>query len=169
MLSNTIVSANYNDLTAGDITGQQGGSGWDPNSSYSQQNAGAGGQIDVAAGNLTAPASTNYALTQAGTAQHAERESGGASTVRRDFDTTMTGEVWFSFLGRVNNTGGNNGRTGVNIDGHGTGGGGYTDNRFLIRRVNATTLDSFVQDADLAKSARTQQTIGVLITETRAI
>ena len=43
-----------------------------------------------------------------------------------------------------------NGRAGVNIDGHGTGGGGYTDNRFLIRRVNATELDTFVQDSNLA-------------------
>ena len=54
----------FNDLATGAITGQAGGQGY--TGTYAQENAGAGGQIDIVAGDLIAPAATNYGLTQSG-------------------------------------------------------------------------------------------------------
>ena len=127
------VVANFNDLDLGVVTGQDGGTGW--SSSYTEENAGSGGTINVVSGDLVAPASTNYGLTQDGDGQHLARLSGGASSVERSIQTDLNGDVWFSFLAQVDA----GGRAGINIDGHGN----IFDNRFLLRDQGAT-LDFFV-------------------------
>ena len=127
------VVANFNDLDLGVVTGQNGGTGW--SSSYTEENAGSGGTINVVSGDLVAPASTNYGLTQDGDGQHLARLSGGASSVERSIQTDLNGDVWFSFLAQVDA----GGRAGINIDGHGN----IFDNRFLLRDQGAT-LDFFV-------------------------
>lgn len=127
------IVANFNDLNLGAVTGQEGGTGW--SNAYSEQNANAGGSINVVNGDLVAPASTNYGLTQDGDGQHLARLSGGASSVKRTFQTDLNGDVWFSFLAQVDDSGG---RAGFNIDGHGN----VFDNRFLLRE-QGSTLDFF--------------------------
>lgn len=89
-----IVQANFNDLAAGTIAGQAvGGTGlsgtWD-----------GGANVNAIAGDLVAPISTNFALTQSGTAQGARGDVGSItnSIIGADIATSLTGTVWFSFL-----------------------------------------------------------------------
>jgi len=86
-----VVAANFNDLSAGNIQTQGGGSGM-------SGSWGDTGTISVVTGDLTAPSSTNYAITQTGTAQSVQ---GGHTEYRqssRPLAAAMTGTVWFSFL-----------------------------------------------------------------------
>jgi hypothetical protein len=89
-----LVQVTFNDLSAGSIAGQSvGGTGlagsWD-----------GGANVMAIAGDLVAPASTNFALTQSGTAQSARGDIGSItnSIAGADIATPLTGTVWFSFL-----------------------------------------------------------------------
>lgn len=87
-----LIVVDFNDLTAGGINGQAGGTGFS-----GSWNGSAGGT--VAAGNLT---SALYPLTQTGTAQR--YQSVNATGLRQNFRTVAsspTGEVWFSLLAQV--------------------------------------------------------------------
>ena len=140
-VTSAAVVANLNDLNPGPVAGQGGGQGWA--GVYTAKNAGSGGDIDVVAGDLEVPASTNYALTQSGDNLHAQRLAGGASTVVRTLQTELDGVIWFSFLAQVDDNGASpGGRAGINIDGHSD----FSDNRFLLREQGGS-LDFFVQGA----------------------
>jgi hypothetical protein len=93
----TLVRADFNDNTAGQLQGQGGGSGFAASSTW----AGATGPA-VVAGDLTAPASTHYALAQtAGTAQSLQAASTVTASAGQDNRApaaTLAGTVWFSFL-----------------------------------------------------------------------
>ncbi|WP_193215094.1 hypothetical protein [Luteolibacter marinus] len=95
----TTVVADFNDLVPGDLNGQFGGTGfgtdaWTNNSAGTVEPF-----IDVVAGDLTAPAATNYALVQSGTPQSARNTDGTTSLQTRVLDTPLTGgTIWFSFL-----------------------------------------------------------------------
>jgi len=107
--SATLVVQDFNDAAAGNLSGQSGigtgaGAAWAGSSS-----------LDVVAGDLTPIASTNYAITQAGTAQSVTHDAQFNTSARKStvaLDTALTGsEIWVSFL--VNQNGQSGGRVGV--------------------------------------------------------
>ena len=111
-----VVDANFNDVLIGDLASQSGGSGWAGGSSYTST----GGTINVVAGDLLAPASTNYALSQTGTAQHVAG-SGGSVAYYRDLANPYgsSDSVWFSFIAQITDADASlvsGGRTGLTID-----------------------------------------------------
>ena len=108
-----LVSMSFNDLLTGQLTNQGGGMGW--TGVWGSVNSPSGGPIDVVGGNLIPHPSTNYSISKQGSPMSIIRSANGASTDRRDLQTTLTGEVWFSFLAKVDS----DGRAGINIDGHG--------------------------------------------------
>ncbi len=91
--SAALVQADFNDLSPGPVKGQGGGVGlagtWDGSST-----------IAVVSGDLSAPASTNFAMTQSGSAQSLRQPAGTISgnNVQRFLTTPLTDTVWFSFL-----------------------------------------------------------------------
>ena len=94
--SATLIVQDFNDAAAGNLSGQSGiGTGssaaWAGSSS-----------IDVVAGDLIPDASTNYAITQGGTAQSITHDTLFNASARKstvDFDTALTGsKIWGSFL-----------------------------------------------------------------------
>lgn len=90
-----VVTADFNDLTAGALNGKAGGTGW--TGTWSGSAIGA-----VAAGDLT---SSLYAITQSGTGEHIQ--NGNTTGLRQNFripTTALTGEVWFSYLARTTAT-----------------------------------------------------------------
>jgi hypothetical protein len=92
----TTVRTDFNDLTPGQLPNQGGGTGFAPASTW----AGGTGPA-VVTGDLTAPASTNFALTQSGTPQRLQAPNGVMSGQGQDYRApaaTLTGDVWFSFL-----------------------------------------------------------------------
>lgn len=93
------VIADFNDLAPGDLNGKTGGTGFAA-SPWINNSAGiAETFIDVVAGDLAAPAGTNYALLQTGTPQGAQNTNGGTSLQTRTLATPLTGDtIWFSFL-----------------------------------------------------------------------
>ena len=94
----TLVIADYNDLSLGLQTGQFGGTGLSATDDWSGTST-----IDVISGDLTAPAGTNYALTQSGPARsirgtYSNTHNEGRQNTR-DLALALTGDtVWFSFL-----------------------------------------------------------------------
>jgi hypothetical protein len=88
-----LVFADFNDLSPGIHAAQAGGTGFDtPPWSGT-------GTIDVISGDLTAPASTNYSLTQSGNAHSIFGDYKSARQNWRSLLTALTGDtVWFSFL-----------------------------------------------------------------------
>ncbi|MDA3874582.1 MAG: PEP-CTERM sorting domain-containing protein [Kiritimatiellae bacterium] len=87
-----VVSIDFNDLSAGNLQTQGGGSGfsgtWGNTSS-----------IQVVAGDLAAPGGTGYALTQSGTAQRIEGSGSSARISTRTVNGNLgQGEFWFSAL-----------------------------------------------------------------------
>lgn len=90
-----LVTADFNDNTAGQLQGQGGGSGFSGNWTAATGPA-------VVAGDLVAPAVTNYAIAQsAGSPQSIQAASsvtsGNGQTARAPA-ANLTGTVWFSFL-----------------------------------------------------------------------
>ena len=103
-----LVQTMFNDLSSGSVSGQAvGGTGltgtW-----------GGGSNIQVIAGDLAAPASTNFNLPQSGTAQSVRGDvaTTTGSSIEAEIATPLTGEVWFSFL--VNPVAG--ARSGIDIN-----------------------------------------------------
>lgn len=100
-LGAAVVYADFNDNTLGALgsfsagAGQGGGSGFLGGDVWANT-----GTISVIAGDLSAPAGTNYALTQGGTAQSTQGTfTGGRQTTRATATTMGTASgVWFSFL-----------------------------------------------------------------------
>lgn len=100
-LSAAVVYANFNDNAAGGLgsftagAGQEGGSGFLAGDVWANT-----GTISVVGGDLSAPAGTNYALTQSGTPQSAQGGfSSGRQTTRATATTMATAsDLWFSFL-----------------------------------------------------------------------
>ncbi len=89
-----LVVADYNDLTPGVQQGQFGGTGLSAADDWSGT-----GTIDVISGDLTAPASTGYALTQSGTPLSIMGDFSNGRQNPRDLASPMTGNtVWFSYL-----------------------------------------------------------------------
>jgi len=104
----SLIVADFNDLTGGgvNLSGQAGGTGFSGNWT-------AHGSIDVVSGDLTAPGSTNYALTQSGTANSVYGNSADNYAGHRALATALTGNtVWFSFL--VDGDG--NSRAGITVN-----------------------------------------------------
>lgn len=120
----TLVTADFNDNTPGQLQGQSGGSGFATSSVW----AGATGPA-VVSGDLTAPASTHYAIAQtSGTAQSlqsANTVTSGAGQDNRAPAATLAGTVWFSFLV---NPASSNARGGIGFN---TTGATSTDPRIL--------------------------------------
>ena len=88
-----LVQADFNDLTTGDLATQGGGTGlagtW----------AAANGNEDVVAGDVVAPASTNFGLSQSGTPLSVRGVGNSTGDkANRSFSTPLAGDVWFSFL-----------------------------------------------------------------------
>jgi hypothetical protein len=92
----TLLVADFNDITTGDLKGKGGGTGFSSTWNGSSTPA-------VVSGNL---GSARYDLPPTGTAQHV---SGNNDTgLRQEFRSTVdspTGTVWFSFLAKVDKTG----------------------------------------------------------------
>jgi len=110
--SATLVIADYNDLLIGVQQGQYGGTGFSATDDWSGT-----GTIYVISGDLTAPAGTNYALTQAGNARSIIGNWNDGRRNPRDLATALTGDtVWFSFLVQ-NQT--DNSRGGISFNGSG--------------------------------------------------
>jgi len=126
------VAVDYNDLTPGVQRDQYGGVGLSHTNSW-----GSTGTINVVSGDLTAPAATNYALTQVGTPQSIR---GGYQDPRqntRDLAAPMTGDtVWFSFL--VQNTH-ENSRGGISFN--------QSGHQPVSPRVQTLGADLYVNDA----------------------
>ncbi len=127
--SATLVSADFNDLAAGDVNGQAGGTGlaatWT-----------APVQVDVIAGDLSAPSSTNFALTQSGTAQSLQGTGdSSAGKASRNLTTALTDTVWFSFLLTPTTSG----RGGIDLDGSRILAVGTQFRVFLNNVVHGTT------------------------------
>lgn len=105
--SAALVRVDFNDLTAGDLTGQAGGAGvsgtWTGNAT----------RIDVVPGDLTAPLGTNFELTQSGTALKTGSNDTAQYPVTRTLSSALTGDVWFSYLVNATSTG----RGGIDLDG----------------------------------------------------
>jgi hypothetical protein len=104
------VLLDFNDADLGDLPGQfalgTGTTGnWD-----------AATDIDVIAGDLTAPGSTNYAVTQSGTAQSIQGQTGSnARQANVQLSTALTGDtIWGSFL--LNLNGSTSGRGGITLN-----------------------------------------------------
>jgi hypothetical protein len=88
----TLIIADSNDLTLGGQNAQAGGTGFTGTWT-------ATGTIDVIGGDLSAPVSTGYALTQSGTAQSIRGDHNAARQNHRALATALTGDtVWFSLL-----------------------------------------------------------------------
>lgn len=106
-LSAAVVVADFNDLNLGGLRsgdGQPGDSGTGFGDAFWSTNTGV---PRIVAGNLTAPAATNYAVIQSGNARSFQSTSYtiADATDRRQARTVavpLTGVVWFSFL--VNNS-----------------------------------------------------------------
>lgn len=129
-----LVQATFNDNSAGNITGQFGGSGWDPARAwtFTTFTSGGTGPINVVAGDLSAPVSTNYALSQSGTAQHLYNANSGVTMDDRLVDAGgMSGTIWISFLARVDA----GGRAGIQVDDIQVG----PYNRILVRTFATST------------------------------
>lgn len=114
----TLVVADFNDLNAGPLLGQAGGTGF--SGSWI-----ASANPQVVAGDLTAPAATNYAITQsAGTAQSV-RSTGTSDATNgqssRALSTPLAGTVWFSFLLNAPDA---TSRAGISFNSTGSGAGG---------------------------------------------
>ena len=105
------VIQDFNDAATGTLAGQTIGTGasaaWTGSSS-----------IDVFAGDLIAPASTNYAITQGGTAQSLKHQGNYGTAARKAnvaLDTALTGStIWGSFLINMNNHA--DGRVGIQFN-----------------------------------------------------
>jgi hypothetical protein len=91
--------ADFNDLTAGDLNGQAGGTGFGPDVWTNNSAATPETFIDIIGGDLSAPAGTHYALAQSGTPQKVQNTNGTTSLETRVLQTPLTGTtIWFSFL-----------------------------------------------------------------------
>ena len=135
-----LVDVDFNDLLPGDLAGQGGGSGWLGGSTFTSTNDSR--LIEVVPGDLSAPLSTNYAISQSGTGQHA-LGTAGAVAYYRDL-ATATGaddDIWFSFiaqLGDLDANGDSSGRTGITIDTSASNVG-----RFLMRGISGGNMEIF--------------------------
>jgi hypothetical protein len=92
----TTIEADFNDMTAGTMYGQSGGTGFDTNVWSVNTSI-----VKVQAGDLTAPAGTGYAITQGGTAQSVIGEHASADRRQARKTEVLSGEgqdIWFSFL-----------------------------------------------------------------------
>ena len=79
--------------------GQAGGVGFDPADPWGVPTSGSTSTIHVLnTGNLTAPASTNFAITQSGSGHVLQGTAGAGRQNERDVSQPLTGEIWFSFL-----------------------------------------------------------------------
>lgn len=93
------VIADFNDNTTGPLgafnpgEGQGGGLGFLTDDVWANT-----GTIEVIAGDLTAPAATNYAVTQSGTQQSTQGTFTGGRHTTRAVESPLSGTVWFSFL-----------------------------------------------------------------------
>jgi len=106
------VAADYNDLSLGLQQTQFGGIGLSAADDWSGT-----GTIDVISGDLTAPAATNYALTQSGTPQSIIGDWNEGRRNIRDLASALTDDtVWFSFL--AENQAGDS-RGGISFNGSG--------------------------------------------------
>ncbi len=137
-----LIEANFNDLTTGVLRGQSGGSGWTDTWITGGSST---STIVVADGDLTAPASTNYALTQSGTPLMVQGTQGNARTEARPSDPITSGTVWFSFLAQLDSYA-NRAGIGLNATSYSNGG-----TRVLIRGMDDGTgnmvTDLFVEVA----------------------
>jgi hypothetical protein len=92
----TTIRADFNDLAPGQLLNQGGGTGFAPASTW----AGGTGPT-VIGGDLAAPASTNFALTQSGTPQRLQAPATVTSGQGQDFRVPaapLAGSIWFSYL-----------------------------------------------------------------------
>jgi len=125
-----VVEADFNDLSAGLLHGQYGGTGWalhppppndsDPNPWNEPELI---GYTQLIAGDLVAPSGTNYAVAQdAGTALHAFEGGYDYGTPGRFLDPVLSGsddsvspeDWWFSFLFRLEDS---QSRAGIVVEG----------------------------------------------------
>lgn len=102
--SGALVVVDFNDLNTGNLQNQGGGVGlsdiW-----------GDTGTINVIAGSMVAPASTNFGIAESGTAKYIQ---GGHTEYRqssRPLATALQGTIWFSFLAEVSSATSNVGIT----------------------------------------------------------
>jgi len=89
--SAALVRADFNDLSAGSLLDQGGGTGLAGTWAGSAT-------LEVVANDLTAPAATHFALTQSGTAQMLRGSYDAPRVNNRNLSTPLNGTVWFSFL-----------------------------------------------------------------------
>jgi hypothetical protein len=99
-----LISADFNDLSSGNLNGKGGGTGFTGNWSGSSNPT-------VAASTMT---STLYNKPQAGTNNVVSGSNGAIRQNYRTPNVTLAGEIWFSFLARVN--GADAGRSGLSLN-----------------------------------------------------
>jgi hypothetical protein len=116
----SVVIVDFNDNNPGQLVGQAGGQGLSGTWASSTN-------PQVVAGDLTAPASTHYAVAQSsGTAQSLQTTASTGSTntngqASRGTAVTLTGTVWFSFLADAIDA---NARVGMSFNASGAGASG---------------------------------------------
>ena len=105
-----VLTADFNNLAAGDLPGQDSGAGWGAWSGSTD--------IDLIAGDLVAPAATNYHVKTAGTPLSVKGPSSSNQTVATStLDAPLTAnEIWFSFLVNPQSTGSPWARGGINLN-----------------------------------------------------
>jgi hypothetical protein len=101
-VSAAFVQATFNDLTTGNLEGKAGGTGF---AALSTWTGGSSSIPQVVSGDLSAPASTGYALTQSGDARRVTFISSTVAERQRNRALDpMTGVIWISFLVNVTGT-----------------------------------------------------------------
>ena len=85
-----LVVADFNDLATGALDGQSGGTGFDDSTNWWGT-----GTIDVESGDLT---SSLYNITQTGTPRRVKGDFNTTRHIHRDLGSSLTNEIWFSFL-----------------------------------------------------------------------
>jgi hypothetical protein len=144
-----LVVVDFNDLAQGNLAGQLGGTGMSSSAWAGATNP------QVIAGDLTAPASTHYAVPQsAGTAQSLRTTSttsaAGTGQDTRTTASTLGGTVWFSFLANPNDS---NARAGISFNTSGPSASGA--------RMDFTTGGALFVSYGAGGNAGTAQTVGV--------
>lgn len=144
-----LVVVDFNDLATGNLAGQTGGSGMSTNAWAGAANP------QVVSGDLTAPASTHYAVPQsAGTAQSvqttATNSAAGTGQDARTTASTLTGTVWFSFLANPNDA---QARAGISFN---TSGGSASG-----ARMDFTSGGALFVSYGAGGNAGPNQTVGV--------
>jgi len=146
-----LVVADFNDLSTGNLNGKAGGTGFSGN-----WDAGTG-TIKVIPGDLT---STLYNIQQTGTAQSVRGDHHQARQQNRALASSMSGEIWFSFLANNPNS---NSRAGISLNASGWPAPSSESVLFLGDDFRVYLNGSFTSISDATSLGKTTLVVGQMI------